>query len=445
MIASPRTSLMHMRLRPLVLLLAALLPTGLAYAQSRDIGARGELLDRIAAVVNEGVVLQSQVEEQMGTIARRLREQGQQVPPASVMRQQVLDRLVLQEIQMQRAEKLGIQVSDEMLNNALQNVAKQNKIEFEKLPEALQAEGIDYGAYRTQVRREMSLQFLRQRDVYARIYISPREIDQFITKQTGNASANTEYEVAHILVTLPEAATPEQLTQAEERAKDLYERAVKGEDFGQLALQYSQAQSALERGNLGWRKGSELPQFMADTVAGMKPGEIAPPVRTPSGFHVIRLGGARGGNQPLIVEQTHARHILLRTNELQDDATVRGKLDDIRKKVLAGDDFGAIASAVSEDPGSGKEGGDLGWAGPGSFVPEFETAMAQLKDNEISPPFQSPYGWHLIQVLGRRSQDTSTEEKRRQAVEQLRAGKSEEETELWLRRLRDEAYVETRL
>lgn len=436
---------MHKPLRPLLVLLALLLPAGQVLAQSRDLGGRGDLLDRIAAVVNDGIVLQSQVEEQMAAISRRLRDQGQQVPPSSVLRQQVLDRLVLQEIQMQRADRLGIEVSDEMLNNALQNVARQNNIEFDRLPEVLAAEGIDYPTYRKQVRKEMTLQFLRQRDVLARIYISPREIEQFIAKQSGNKSANTEYEVSHILISLPEAATPQQLETAEQKAKELYERAVKGEDFGQLALQYSQAQSALERGSLGWRKGSELPQFMADAVAGMKAGEIAAPVRTPSGFHIIRLGGSRGGDQPVMVEQTHARHILIRTNELQDDATVRGKLADIRTKVLAGDDFGAIAAAVSEDPGSGKEGGDLGWANPGSFVPEFEAEMAKLKDGEISPPFQSPYGWHIIQVLGRRTQDTSNEERRREAIEQLRSGKAEEETELWLRRLRDEAYVEMRL
>lgn len=432
-------------LRSLLLLLALLLPAGQALAQSRDLGGRGELLDRIAAVVNEGIVLQSQVEEQMDAIARRLRDQGQQVPPSSVMRQQVLERLILQEIQVQRAGRLGIEVSDEMLNNALQNVARQNNLEFDRLPEVLAAEGIDYAAYRQQVRREMTLQFLRQRDVLARIYISPREIDQFIARQSGGVAANTEYEVAHILVSLPEAATPQQLEAAEQRARELHERAVRGEDFGQLALQYSQAQSALERGNLGWRKGSELPQFMAEAVAGMKPGEIAAPIRTPSGFHIVRLGGSRGGDQPLLVEQTHARHILVKPNELQDDATVRGKLADIRAKVLAGDDFAAIAAAVSEDPGSGKDGGDLGWASPGMFVPEFENEMAKLKDGEISQPFQSPYGWHIIQVLGRRTQDTSSEERRRQAIEQLRAGKAEEETELWLRRLRDEAYVEMRL
>ena len=425
-------------LRPLLVLLA-LLPGGEALAQSRDLGGRGELLDRIAAVVNDGIVLQSQVEEQMATISRRLRDQGQQVPPTSVLRQQVLERLVMQEVQVQRAGRLGIEVSDEMLNNALRNVAQQNKIDFDKLPEALAGEGIDYPTYRSQVRREMMLQFLRQRDVMGRIYISPREIEQFMVKQAGGAAGNTEYEVAHILVALPEAATPQQLTAAEQKAGDLYERAVKGEDFGQLALQYSQAQSALERGSLGWRKGSELPQFMADAVAGMKAGEIAQPVR------IIRLGDSRGGDKPVMVEQTNARHILVRTNELQDDATVRGKLVDIRGKILGGDDFSAIASAVSEDPGSAKDGGDLGWSNPGMFVPEFETEMAKLKDNEISPPFQSPYGWHIIQVLGRRTQDTSNEERRREAIEQLRAGKADEEVELWLRRLRDEAYVETRL
>jgi peptidyl-prolyl cis-trans isomerase SurA len=426
-------------------LLLALFSVPAVHAQSRDLGARGDLLDRVAVVVNDGVVVQSQIDQQVSAITRRLREQGTQLPAASVLRQQVTERLVLQEIQMQRAQKVGLRIPDEGLNNQLREIATQNHIEFDQLPDALAHEGIVYAEYREDMRRDMTLQVLRQRDVLSRIYVSPREIDQFIAKQAANKNADVSYNVSHILLALPEAATPAQLEQAEKLGNDIRGRAQKGEDFGQLAVSYSQAQTALERGALGWRKGNELPTFIADMVGKMQPGEVSEPVRTPSGFHLIRLNESRSDSDPLIVNQTHARHILIKTSELQDDETVRGRLQTIRDRIAAGtDDFGAIAKAVSEDPGSGSEGGDLGWTSGGTFVPEFETAMQTLAEGEISQPFRTQYGWHIIQLLGHRAQDMSTDERRRRAYEKIRASKLDEETELWLRRLRDEAYVDVR-
>lgn len=417
-----------------------------AGAQTRELGNRGELLDRIAVVVNDGVVLQSQVDQQVGLITRRLREQSTPLPPASVLRQQVTERLVLQEIQLQRANKLGLRVTDEALNNALREVAKQNNIEFAQLPDALAGEGINYAEYREQMRREMTLSLLRQRDVYARIYVSPRELDQFIARQAASKNENSAYEVSHILLALPEAASPGQLEQVEKKAQELYERAKGGEDFGQLALANSQAQTALERGKIGWRKGNELPTFMADVVAGMKPGDVSAPIRTPSGFHIVRLDDVRADDQPVIVQQIHARHILLKPNELQDDETVRGRLQTMRDRIASGaEDFAAIAKAASEDPGSSSEGGDLGWTSPGTFVPEFEEQLQRLQEDEISQPFRTQYGWHVAQLLGRRTQDMSSEDRRRRAFEQIRASKADEETELWLRRLRDEAFVDVRM
>jgi peptidyl-prolyl cis-trans isomerase SurA len=427
------------------LLFAAVLATPTAWGQTRDIGSRGDLLDRIAVVVNDGVVLQSQIDAQVSAITRRLREQGTALPAPSVLRQQITERLVLQEIQMQRAQKIGLRVTDEALNATIRDIATQNKIEFSELPNALAREGINYAEYREQMRREMTLSMLRQRDVYAHIYVSPREIDQFLAKQSADKTGNNSYNVSHILLALPEAASPGQLEQVEKKASDIRERAVKGEDFGQLAVTYSQAQTALERGQLGWRKGNELPTFIADIVSKMQPGDVSEPVRTPSGFHIVRLNEVRGDSQPLIVEQLHARHILLKTNELQDDETVRGRLQTIRDRIASGaDDFGAIAKAVSEDPGSGSEGGDLGWTGTGTFVPEFEQTLQKLAENEISQPFRTQYGWHIAQVLGRRTQDMSADEHKRRAFEQIRASKLDEETELWLRRLRDEAFVDFR-
>jgi peptidyl-prolyl cis-trans isomerase SurA len=432
------------RLLTFVLLGAAFGATA-AHAQTRELGSRGELLDRIAVVVNDGVVLQSQVDAQVTLVARRLRDQGTPLPAPSVLRQQITERLILQEIQLQRAQKIGLKVTDEALNNSLREIAKQNKIEFSQLPDALASEGIVYAEYREQMRREMTLSLLRQRDVYGRIYVSPRELDQFIAKQAADKSGAVEYDVAHILLSLPEAASPGQLEQVEKRAEELYQRAAAGEDFGQLAVANSQAQSALERGQIGWRKGSELPTFMADVVAKLKPGEVSRPVRTPSGFHIIRLNASRSDTQPLLVEQAHARHILIKTNELQDDETVRGRLQIMRDRIASGaEDFAAIAKAVSEDPGSANEGGDLGWTGTGTFVPEFEQALAALAENEISQPFHTQYGWHIAQLLGRRTQDMSTDERKRKAFEQIRASKADEETELWLRRLRDEAFVDYR-
>jgi peptidyl-prolyl cis-trans isomerase SurA len=432
------------RILTIVLLTTVLVAPGV-HAQTRDIGSRGDLLDRIAVVVNDGVVLQSQIDGQVTAITRRLREQNTPLPAPSVLRQQITERLVLQEIQMQRAAKIGLHVTDEALNGAIREIADTNKIEFSELPNALAKEGINYAEYREQMRREMTLSMLRQRDVYSRIYVSPREIEQFLAKQAANKTGDQSYNVSHILLALPEAATPGQLEQVEKKATEVRERALKGEDFGQLAVTYSQAQTALERGQLGWRKGNELPTFMADVVGKMKPGDVSEPVRTPSGFHLVRLNEVRGDNTPLIVEQLHARHILLKTNELQDDETVRGRLQTIRDRIANGtDDFGAIAKAISEDPGSGSEGGDLGWTGPGTFVPEFEAALQKLADNEISQPFRTQYGWHVAQMLGRRSQDMSTDERRRHAFEQIRASKLDEETELWLRRMRDEAFVDYR-
>jgi peptidyl-prolyl cis-trans isomerase SurA len=425
--------------------LCALLLAGAAGAQTRDMSSSGVALDRVVAIVNDGVVLQSQLDTQIALITERLRGQSAQLPPEDVIRQQVLERLILQEIQVQRATRLGVQVPDEMLNGALRDVAKRNGIEFEQMPAALEGQGLDYASYREEMRREIMLSMLRQRDVFPRIYVSPRELDQALERDAGQADANTEYDVSHILLSLPESATTEEMAKVEDLARDIHRRAAQGEDFGQLALAYSKAQSALERGKLGWRKMNQLPQFIGELVAKMKEGDVAEPVRTPTGFHIVRLDGTRGGDSgPQIVEQVHARHILMRPNEVQDDATTRQRLSAIRDRILAGEDFGALASVTSEDPGSASRGGDLGWASPGTFDPAFEEALAGLKENEISEPFRTQFGWHIVQLQGRRTHDQSEEVRRQRVLTALRESKVDEETELWLRRLRDEAYVEVR-
>ena len=415
---------------------------GIALAQSRDLSTRGERLDRVAAIVNDGVVLQSAVDTQVTQVVHRLREQQQQLPPMAILRQQVLDRLVLQEVQMQRAERLGVQVSDDQLNQALRDVAGRNNIEFDKMPQTLAEQGIDYTAYREDMRQEITLSLLRQRDVLQRIYVAPRELEQYLARQSNNRLDNEEFDVSHILLSLPEAATAQQIAEVEKTAKELIEKAGNGEDFGRLALQYSQAQSALERGKLGWRKGSQLPQFVAEAVIGLQAGQVSAPIRTTTGLHVVRLDGRRSIDQPMMVEQAHARHILLKTNEVQDDALTQQRLTDIRERILKGEDFAAIARVTSEDQGSASQGVDLGLTSPGTFVLEVEQTTGALKETEISAPFRTQFGWHIVQLLGRRTHDQSDEMKRNKAYAAIRESKADEETELWLRRLRDEAYVE---
>ena len=425
---------------------AAILATGVAHAQTRELNTSGIMLDRIAAVVNEGVVLSSELDEQISAITERLQGQKVEMPPQNVLRQQVLERLVVQEIQMQRANRAGLKVPDEALNNALQDVAQRNGMTLNQLPDALSQQGVDYAAYRESMRKELTLTLLRQRDVLQRISVTPREIDQYIDRQAKRPAETSEYNISHILIAVPQAASPEQLETAEKKAKDVYRRAKAGEDFSKLAVAYSNSQTALDGGALGWRKGAELPTILSDVVAKLKAGDVSEPLRAPTGFHIVKLNELRGADKQVIVDQVHARHILMRTNELQDDATVRTKLANAREKIVnGGENFEVLAKTLSEDPGSASEGGDLGWSGPGTFVPEFEKAITNLKDNEISEPFHTQYGWHIVQMLGRRKFDSTDELKRKRVAEEIRASKADEETELWLRRLRDEAYVEYKL
>jgi len=415
-----------------------------ALAQTRDIGVHGELLDRIAAIVNDGLVLKSELDAQMDAVTKRLQEQKVELPSQSILKQQVLDRLILQEIQAQHAKRVGLTVSDEQLNSALQEIASRNKIPFDQLPTALSAQGVDYKTYRESMRKELTLSTLRQRDVISHINVSPRELDQFIARQQ-TAAANDEFNVSHILLSLPEAATPQQLEDITHKARDLAARAAKGEDFGQLAIANSNSQTALDGGVLGWRKGTQLPEFILALVTKMKPGDVSEPVRTPSGFHIVKLNERRSGEAQVIINQIHVRHILMKTNELDDDETVRQKLSKLRDRIMKGEDFAGLASTNSADPGSAPDGGDLGWTGPGTFVPEFDKAIADLKVNEISEPFKSRYGWHIVQMLGTRTYDSTDDVRRQRAFAAIRESKADEETELWLRRLRDEAFVEIKM
>ena len=286
---------------------------------------------------------------------------------------------------------------------------------------------------------------LRQRDVYSRIYVSPRELDQCVAKRKGSPAETQEYDLAHILVGIPETASAEQVAERTARAEGVYERARAGEDFAQLAIAYSDAGTALEGGALGWRNAGQLPSFAADLIPALQPGQVTEPIRSPSGLHIFKLLQVRGAEAAALVSQVHARHILLETNEIEDDETVRQKLARVRERILGGEDFEAIAAVTSADTSSAAKGGDLGWQGPGTFVPEFEQQIDALSENEISQPFKSQYGWHIVQLLGRRTYDATDDVIRNRCFAQMREARADEETELWLRRLRDEAFVEYRM
>lgn len=419
--------------------LLACAPPSLALA-ARD----GALLDRIVAVVGEGVVLKSELDTQTEMITGQLRAQGTRLPPPEVMRQQVLESLILQEVQLQRAERLGIRVGDDQLNATLQRIAASNNLTLSDLPRVMAQQGLDYRVYREQVRREMTIEALRQRDVTAKIAVTEREIQRWLEQEDANADDRTEYDISQILVALPQGAAPDAAAAAEAKINEVHTRLLNGEDFASLAVAYSEDQQALSGGRLGWRLGSQIPQGFAEVITPLGPGEFSEPVRSASGWHVFRVNDTRGGDEKVVQLQSHARHILLRPNEILDDAAVQDRLEKLRERILAGESFEDVARLESEDPGTAPAGGDLGWNPPGTFVPEFERQMELLAPGEISEPFKSPFGWHIVQLLERGERDTTEELRRRRAIQAIRASKQEQETELWLRRLRDEAWVEIR-
>jgi peptidyl-prolyl cis-trans isomerase SurA len=440
--------------RPLVAvtltLLAGWLPS--ASAQDRELGAGGELLEGVAAVVDEGIVLKSELSQRLDLVLQNLQRQQEQLPanerrplpPVGVIEQQVLDQLILREIQLQRAKRVGINVTDDLLNQALERVAQNLGYTLEELPTVLAAQSIDYTMYREDSREDLLIEQLEQRDVVSRIAITPRELDQCLVNANDKASDAFDYNISHILISVTGAATQADIAAARARIEEIHDRLEAGEDFARLAVATSQAQTALDGGALGWRKGAQLPTVFADVVTRMKPGEFSEPIQSTGGFQIVRLNDMRGTDDRTMVDQLHVRHILLRPNEILDEDAVLQKMRGIREQIVGGDDFATVAEAVSDDTASAAEGGDLGWLSPGDTVPEFEDTLAGLEINELSPPIKSRFGWHLIQVLERRSHDTTDEVKRENCARQIRAAKAEEERELWARRLRDQAFVDIR-
>ena len=406
-----------------------------------DLSDEGEFLDGIAAVVNDGVVLRSELNQELSGVRANIRAQGLRSPPSAVLETQVLERLVLRELQQQRARRLGIEISDEQVNRALDFVAGQNGVELSDLPEVLGEQGLDYARYREELRSQIALDTLRQREVVSRVYLNPREVDDFLRGAEAGEEANREYQVSHILIGTPLNATAGQREAARERAEKLRQRALDGENFAELAIAYSESQNALQGGSLGWRKRNALPTAFVAHVLQLEPGGLAELITTGSGVHVVRLDDTRGGD-PIIQEQWELKHILLQPNEIRDDEATRSEITEIREQILAGESFGALARAYSADPGSAGEGGMLGWVSPEDLDPAFAAGVAELEGEEISEPIRSSFGWHIAQRSGARMQDVSEDVRRQRAALALRERKVQEETQLWLQRLRAEAFVE---
>lgn len=417
------------------------LMSSLAVPQTRDLGGTGEFIDSIAAIVNDGVVLRSEVETQLGMIIATLEKQGGQIPPVNTIREEVLERLIVQRLQLQRADRYGIRVSDEALNAAIANVAKNNDVSFEEFPKILDKEGINYNDYRNELRQQITIEQLRQREVISRIAVSESELDNFLVFQKDQDKLNYEYDLSHILIPVSSRAGDGEINNKQDLINELYEEIIDGKDFDDVAVEFSKGQQALSGGRLGWLKGEQLPDVFVRVASELKNGELSLPFETSSGFHLIKLNAVKG-NEPILEEQIKVRHILIKTNEVLDDSAAEEKLKTIRQQIIDEGNFGAVAAAVSEDSGSAQDGGDMGWATRGFFVPEFEEIAYSLEENEISQPFRSRYGWHIIEYLGKRIFDNTEEIQKRKAISSIRNSKLSSEIEIWASELRDEAFVE---
>ncbi len=412
---------------------------------SKELSETGEFIDGVAAIVNEGVVLKSQFQEQMDLIKQRAAEQQIPLPPEDILTEQVLERVILTEIQLQRAQRIGLQVSDQMLNSVLADIAARQGATLAELPAILAQDGIDYQDFRREMRNEVTLEQLRRIDVDQRINVSPREIQQCIEDLETNVVVNSEYNLSHILLSLPEAASAAEIEEKMTLARDIVARARDGADFRQLAARYSEGPTALEGGALGWMPGEAVPTVFTEILTPLGKGDVSAPYRTATSVHIVKVNDMRSAVERSEIDQVSARHILITPNQIIDDATARQRLQDAYDRIKGGEDFGELAKLLSDDPGSANNGGALGWAGPGTFVPEFDAVINNLEIGELSEPFRSQFGWHIVEVLDRRVYDNTEDLKEQNCVVRIRGSKRGDETQLWMRRLRDEAYVDVRM
>jgi peptidyl-prolyl cis-trans isomerase SurA len=421
------------------------LAAGPALAQPTQAGAtREQPLDRVVAVVNDEAITQYDLDDAKRIVLDQLKRQRLPQPPADVLDRQVLERLITERALLQYAKENGVKVDDVQIERTIQRIAEDNKMTPDDLRKALAQDDVPYARYRDDVRNEIIVQRLREREVDSRITVSDAEVDQYLATLKAQSGGETEYRIAHILVLVPDQASAEQIEAKRKRAEEALRNLRTGADFAQVAAAFSDATDALQGGNLGWRSGARLPTVFADTVRKMKVGEVSPVLRSAAGFHIVKLLEKRDRDEPAVVDQTHARHILVRVNEMTSDADAKAKIDRLKDRLDTGAKFEDLAKLNSEDASAAK-GGDLGWLSPGDTVPAFEEAMNKLEIGQISAPVRTTFGWHLIEVLGRRKRDISADREHTRAQLAIRQRKSDEAFDEWVRETRDRAYVEIRL
>ena len=425
------------------LLLALSFPALKAQTDENQAPGR-QVLNQIVAVVNDDVILRSELDSAVKEVSAQLKAKDTPLPSKPVLEKQVLEKLILERLQLQLAESNGIKIDDITLNKKMQEIAKENGVSLTDFRAVLEREGFNYADFRENIRHQLAIAQLRQQMVGNRISISDQEVDNLLASLKASQLGNIQYHLAHILIATPEAASEEQIQKARQRADKIVAKLRAGADFTQTAIAESDAPTALEGGDLGWRSAGQLPSLFVDPIKEMHPGDIHDPIRSPSGFHIIKLIAQRGDERH-IVKQTHVRHILLKTDAVHTNEAVKARMDQLEIRLRGGEDFATLAKSNSQDTLSAAKGGDLGWVNPGDLVPKFEEVMNSTPTGQISQPFKTEFGWHILQVLGRREHDSTEEFNRSRARQLLRRRKGDEELFLWLRRLRDEAYVEYRL
>ena len=401
-------------------------------------------LDRIVAIVDQTVVTEQELESRIATVTAQFKKQGTELPPEDILRKQILERLITDTLQIQYAAQTGLKVDDNQLDKTIERIAEQNQMTLTEFSEALAKDGVSMRKFRSDIRNEITIARLREREVDGRVNVSESEIDNFLTSQAANNENQDEFEISHILIRTPEEGATEDVQKAKAKVDTAVNELNAGKSFSKVSASFSDAPNALEGGNLGWKSGAQMPALFLDALKTMHIGDISTPLRSPNGFHVLKLTNKRGGNSPLVIQQTHSRHILIKLSEIMSEKEGKQKMDNIKERLDNGEKFEVLARQYSEDS-TASNGGDLGWVNPGDTVPQFEKAMNELKDNQISQPIRTQFGWHIIQVIERRSQDMSKEAARLKARQEIRAKKADEAYQDWIRELRDRAFVELRL
>jgi len=399
------------------------------------------LLDKVIAIVNDDIVMQSELQQRVRSVTNRLEAQGTPLPPRSVMERRVLEQLILESIQLQRADQAGIRISDNQLNQTISNIARSNRMTLEEFEQQLEQEGETFASAREQIRREMIVTRLQQREVDRRVRVTDQEIENFLDSKEGRTRSGAEYYIGHILIAIPDTANKEEEAKATTRAQSILEELRNGADFQQMAVAKSDGRQALKGGIIGWRKENELPSIAADVIPRLDIREPSDLIRTSSGYHILTVLEKRGGQQQ-IVEQAKVRHILIAPDELRTDEEAKAMIDKLYERIRNGDDFGTLAKSNSDDPVSAIDGGDLGWVSPGQMVPEFEQTMQETPKGEISEPFRSSFGWHILNVQERRQQDIGAMVQTNEARQVIHRRKYEEELANWLLEIKDEAYID---